>query len=168
MPWITYASYFFIDSKSLHEKMVFEYGAGNSTLYFNKKGANVYSVDHDAHWHAIVKNKIPKPEQLYFKPLSDVQAIDDYIGAIKIPATRFDIVLIDGRHRRRCLFTAADFLKEEGVIILDNSDRSYYQEGVQHLLKNGFRKIDFWGISPISYTLSCTSVIYREKNFLGI
>jgi hypothetical protein len=168
IPWITYSFYFFMDSKRLNNKKVFEYGAGNSTLYFNRKGADVYSVDHDSHWYAVVKNKIAKPDQLYFKPLSDDKAINDYIDAVGLPATLFDIIFIDGRYRRRCLLNAERFLTADGIIILDNSERSYYSEGVQHLLDSGFRKIDFWGSLPLSYGLSCTTIFYRDNNFFGI
>lgn len=52
--------------------------------------------------------------------------MDDYVG---FPATlqrKFDFILVDGRHRRRCLLQAAALLKPDGVAILHDAYRKHY------------------------------------------
>ena len=55
------------------------------------------------------------------------------------------------------------------MIVLDDSERDTYKEGIKNLLDNRFKQLDFWGISPgfISYN-KCTSIFYRDNNVLGI
>lgn len=59
-------------------------------------------------------------------------------------------------------------LKDDGVIIWDNSDRVNYQEGYDFLLANGFKRLDFWGIGPVNSYSWCTSIFYRKENCLKI
>jgi hypothetical protein len=52
--------------------------------------------------------------------------LDDYV---RLPASlgrRFDLVLIDGRKRRRCLLEAAQLLADRGIAVLHDAWRPYY------------------------------------------
>jgi len=168
VPWITYPACHFIDGKDLKGVNLFEYGSGNSSLYFTGKGANVYSVEHDQGWYERIKSKIPLPERLYYRGIETKDQISGYINAVSAPGVRFGIIVVDGRFRRRCLLEAPGLLSTDGVIILDNSERHYYREGINFLLEKGFRKIDFFGIAPIGYSMSCTTIFYRDNNILSI
>jgi hypothetical protein len=59
-------------------------------------------------------------------------------------------------------------IKENGIIILDNSDRTDYQQGINLLIDKGFKKIDFSGFCPIVNFKSQTAIFYRNENILGI
>jgi len=75
---------------------------------------------------------------------------------------------VDGRQRVNCARFAVDFLTNDGVLILDNSERENYQE-IKTLLKDkGFRWIDFYGMAPIVSHETCTTIFYRDTNCLGI
>jgi hypothetical protein len=53
--------------------------------------------------------------------------LDDYVA---LPATlgrRFDIVVVDGRKRRRCLLEASSLLSTGGITVLHDAWRPYYQ-----------------------------------------
>jgi hypothetical protein len=52
--------------------------------------------------------------------------MDDYIGFPRSTERRFDVILVDGRKRRRCLIEAFDLLKENGVCLLHDAFRPYY------------------------------------------
>lgn len=39
---------------------------------------------------------------------------------------KYDVVLVDGRFRRRCLIAAVDLLRDKGVVILHDAWREYY------------------------------------------
>jgi hypothetical protein len=51
----------------------------------------------------------------------------DYVSLPASLGRRFDIVIVDGRKRRRCLLEASRFLSDNGIVILHDAWRSYYQ-----------------------------------------
>ncbi len=53
--------------------------------------------------------------------------MESYIEYPRSLRDRFDIIFVDGRKRRRCLVEAASLLKEEGVVLLHDAYREYYQ-----------------------------------------
>ncbi len=146
IPWLTYPAIEFFKNR-INEKMsVFEYGSGNSTIWWAKRVESVISCEHDPKWFVKVKPTIPKNvEYLYI----DLLPSQDYEKAIEKHENKFDLVVIDGRKRVLCAKNCLTSLKGDGVIIWDNSDREKYQEGYQFLKDNGFRKLDFKGIGPI-------------------
>ncbi|HAY39752.1 MAG TPA: FkbM family methyltransferase, partial [Desulfobacteraceae bacterium] len=80
----------------------------------------------------------------------------------------FNIIVIDGRDRVNCAKNSLKALKGDGVIIWDNSEREYYQEGYSYLIQNGFRRLDFEGLGPIGIREWCTSIFYRDNNCFEI
>ena len=91
-----------------------------------------------------------------------------YENAIAEVNIQFDIILVDGRKRVACIKSAVDYLSEKGGLILDNSERKEHKEGIDFMLKKGFKKIDFYGIPPGLFVFSCTSVFYKSGNCLNI
>lgn len=92
---------------------------------------------------------------------------DAYAGyASKIferPSKYFDIIIIDGMARNLCAMLAVDHIKDDGYIIVDNSDRPHYNFIQRHLISSGFKRIDFWGPGYYNYHKWCTS--FYSKNF---
>jgi hypothetical protein len=165
IPWMTYPFIDFISDRLSPDMEIFEYGSGNSTLYFASKVKWVYSIEHDEKWYKIMKQRIPNNVSLYHIKL-------DYGGEYsRFPLSlnkKYDIIIIDGRDRVNCIKVVIKCLKPEGVIVLDDSERPQYLEGIRFLLNEGFRKIDFWGISPGLFYKKCTTIFYTENNCLGI
>jgi hypothetical protein len=59
---------------------------------------------------------------------------------VKYPARvgrQFDVVLVDGRKRRRCIIEASKLLKPGGVIVLHDAHRAYYHCAFAHLRAEG-------------------------------
>jgi len=163
IPWITYAATAFMEPRLRTEMAVFEYGSGNSTIWWANRVARVVSCEHDAAWHQKMSPHLPDNVEYVFAELND-----GYVGVIARHEGEFDIVVIDGRERVRCADKAIDALKGDGVMIWDNSDRDKYQSGYALLHDRGFRRIDFWGAGPIVAYGWCTSVFYRANNCLRI
>jgi hypothetical protein len=92
---------------------------------------------------------------------------DAYVAAIT-GRDPFDIVVVDGLERPRAAAAALDGLKDDGVIIWDNSDWPEFAEVLPRLQEHGFRNLDFAGLGPISRAGWRTSVLYRAGNCLGI
>lgn len=165
IPWITYPAMSFINGKVKKEMEVFEYGSGYSTLWWASKTKKVYSVEHEKKWFEIVKSFMPENVELFN---IDLEQGGYYSCKIREFSRKFDIVVIDGRDRKNCSYNSINALKEDGIIIFDNSDRNEYKEGYEFLNSNNFKRIDFWGIGPLSPYSYCTSVFYRKNNCFGI
>ncbi|MNY02264.1 hypothetical protein D3C86_1348310 [compost metagenome] len=165
LPWITYPAIAFLEKRVQPEMTVFEYGCGNSTRWWAGRVARVVSCEHDAAWHQKVLPTLPENVELRFVPL----AYDgDYCRQVTRCDETFDIVVIDGRDRVNCAKQAVQALKPNGVILWDNSDREAYAEGYAFLQANGFKKVEFTGLSPISLARNETGIFYRPDNVLGL
>jgi len=165
VPWLTYPAVEFLKSKKTKDFILFEYGAGYSTLWWSSRVTFMYSCEHDKHWYNVVLEHLPK--NVSIKHIDLVYG-GDYCREIGKYNGKFHIIIIDGRDRNNCLKNCLVALREDGVIILDNSDRKEYKEGIEFLLFNGFRKLDFYGMGPINTYAWCTSIFYKNNNCLGI
>lgn len=165
IPWLSYSSIHFLDQTLSPEISMFEYGSGNSTIWYSQRVKHIVSVEHDKSFFDLIE---PKISQLPNVVLSFAELPTGYIESIKATGQKFDVVVIDGRERVNCSRIAVDHLTDSGVIIWDNAERQRYTEGIKFLKEKGFRKIDFMGHGPIGHHQSCTSIFYREDNCLGI
>jgi hypothetical protein len=165
LPWITYPAIEFIKRRVGSGMSVFEYGSGGSTRWWAKLVANVVSVEHDREWFSSLTTIELSNVELF---QIDLIYGGDYSKKVAAYRNHFDIVVIDGRDRVNCIKNCLGALKESGVIILDNSDRNQYAEGVDYLFKHAFRKIEFVGFCPIVNIKSETSIFYRSTNVFGI
>jgi len=165
IPWLTYSSIAFIDRKINKEMTIFEYGCGNSTLWWADRVGKVISCEHDREWYNTMKQRVPPNVELHYTELryggDYSRKVSEYIGI-------FDIVVIDGRDRINCSKNCMMSLKKTGVIIWDNSDRDCYKEGFNYLLNCGLKKIDFEGMGPVNPYSWTTTIFYKEDNCLGI
>jgi predicted O-methyltransferase YrrM len=53
--------------------------------------------------------------------------LDDYVNYPVNLGDRYDVILVDGRKRRRCLEAAAGLMRPGGVVVLHDAYRPYYQ-----------------------------------------
>ncbi|GIV43175.1 MAG: hypothetical protein KatS3mg035_0298 [Bacteroidia bacterium] len=162
IPWLTYSFLDFIQPRLQKSFVMFEYGCGNSTLWFAKYVQHIDSVEHEKNWYEQIQPQLPSNAQLYFKDLNS----EDYEKCILTTPHFYDIILIDGRKRWESAQNSIQKLKENGVIILDNSER--YPEIFKFLQSQGFKEISFTGLAAIVPLKTCTTVFYKENNILGI
>jgi len=62
--------------------------------------------------------------------------VERYINQPRDLGVQFDLILVDGRFRRRCLLTALDVLKPGGLVILHDAQKAHYHSslaGLTHL-----------------------------------
>ena len=165
IPWLTYPFMKFIENRLDNEMSVFEYGSGNSTIWFSERVKEIVSVENDEGWFEIVKLKLPKNAKVVYRKL---EYHGKYAEEIANYNKKFDIIIIDGRDRNYCAELAVKYLNDSGVVFFDNANLQIYVNGVNYLHKNGFKQIDFWGISPVTPHSTCTSLFYRTNNCLHI
>lgn len=161
LPWMTYPFIEFITNRLKTKFTLFEYGTGNSTFFWANKIAKVYSVEHNQEWYKKIIKSVPNNVIISLET-------DDYHKSINKFSKKFNIISIDGIERIECMLISVNFLEQDGVIILDDSDRVEYQEGINSLLNLGFNKLDFWGLAPCFFNTRCTTILYRDNNCLGI
>lgn len=164
IPWYTYPAVRFLEESVPKHVSVFEFGMGNSTLWWSEHARTVFACEHDRTWFDRMSAMLPCNVQTVMVPLHD----DSYARSAKEAGQRFDVIVIDGRNRVDCAKNSIDCLTDEGVIVWDNSDRQRYAEGYSFLLENGFKRLNFWGTGALILNQWCTSVFYRPNNCLGL
>jgi hypothetical protein len=161
LPWYTYSTIAFLVNRLPSDIDVFEYGCGYSTLWWMRRARSVISVEHAGPWAETIRPMANPNVRLIEVPFGQEQA---YATTIESTGKTFDVVVVDGENRVACLKIAPHHLKSDGIVILDNSERPAYRDGILHLRNKGFRRVDFIGMGPINTYDWMTSIFYRNSN----
>ncbi len=165
LPWVTYSFIYFIKDKLNNDMTLFEYGSGNSTLYYSKLVKVVYSVEHDKEWFDSIKNDVESNVNIEFKVLDNTSGYEE---SVHLSRKSFDIIIVDGRRRVKCVSQGIKALNENGILVLDDAEREQYKDALKELTRNNFKELQFWGIAPGINYMKCTSIFYRKENVLDI
>ena len=165
IPWCTYSYNKFIEERLNSDLAIFEFGCGNSTLWYSTRVKKVDAVEHDLGWYKNLKTLAPSNVNILHKELTYGGS---YSKACSEFQDKYDVIIVDGRDRVNCVKNAVEFLSEGGVIVLDNSERVQYKPGVDYLSDRGFKQLEFYGNVPAKVAEGYTSIFYREKNVLNI
>ena len=169
IPWIPYKATEWLE-KTIGDgqiKTVFEYGSGESTLFFQESVDRVVTVEHNENWYLRTKVRInpqivklicaPPLELLegevvppqYGSAASSRLNFCDYVESINANDERYDLVVVDGRARSGCIAAAIPHIRPSGFLMLDNSSRGRYQEAIKVHLSAFKTKHVFSGHGPI-------------------
>lgn len=121
--WYTHGALDRICRMDVSDKVVCEYGAGHSTVWWSKKAKQVYAVDHSKDWANNI-NKIIGSEVVKYVDTNEGNTLTrtDYVNAFD--GVVADIVIVDGIHRYECAEHAVKVLKPE-ILIIDNHQQDY-------------------------------------------
>lgn len=159
IPWFTYPAVEYLEQFDFGAKTVFEYGAGNSTLFWCERAARVVSVENSPEWHARLRPRLPANGVLHL--------VDDparYPRCLAEGTEMFDVIVIDGIERRACCAEAVRKLRPGGIIILDNAD--WHQHSAAVLRSAGLLGVEFFGFGPINdYTWMTAVYFHPDFNF---
>lgn len=165
IPWVTYSFIDFIAERLSNEHDVFEFGSGNSTRFYAARAKSVVSVEHDRNW-------FEKSSKLNLRNVEmiqcDLQAGGEYCQSAERAGKLFHIIIVDGRDRVNCCRQSVDALTQNGIVVLDDSERDKYSEALQFFEHCGFKHLPFTGMAPGAIISKRTSVFYRSDNCLGI
>lgn len=158
IPWYTYPAIEFLNQFDFSTKKVFEFGSGNSSLYWAKRCSSLISVEYNPDWfNKMNHNMTRKNQRLFLK-----KDKDEYAKSINEFKTRFDIIIIDGVFRHDCAIEVEKNLnKESGIVILDNSD---WHAETSKFLRDSMNmiQVDFHGFGPINnYTWTTSLFLTR-------
>jgi hypothetical protein len=158
IPWITYPALEYIKQLDFSDMTVFEYGCGGSTTFWSRLARRVDSVEDNVAFYQTFRAQLPENCTLSL----EVEP-ERYIHAPERNGP-YDVIVIDGHSRVRCSELAPRYLKEGGLIILDNSD--WFVEASANLRNADLIEVDMAGMAPISDFVSTTS-FYFHRQFRG-
>lgn len=188
--WLTFPALDQLDRWARPDHRVFEYGGGGSTLFWCDRVGEVITVEHDAGWfkaleermahehrarwtgHAIpaeVGALVPFPDPAVPEHFAsaDLASIGmnyhAYVSSIlQYPDEHFDAILVDGRARTSCIRLSVPKLKRDGLLILDNAERTYYTDRNQDVL--AAFSVELAGMAPVIYNRDPSETrIYRKR-----
>ncbi|QPF87120.1 hypothetical protein IC762_12825 [Bradyrhizobium genosp. L] len=105
--------------RHVNDARVFEFGAGMSTLWFSERAASVTSVESNKDWANRINSALATEGKAGVLLVSDPE---EYARRINLSEESFDIILVDGINRRRCVEEGVPRLRKGGLLILDNTD----------------------------------------------
>lgn len=117
-PWYTKSFLDELVTWDIKDKVVFEYGAGASTLWWNKKAKHVFTVEsNEQYFEALIKHIGHQSVMMYAPTRAD------YINYSTVHPCKWDIVIVDGEPiawRDDCVKAAIPHMKPGGRLIIDN------------------------------------------------
>ncbi|MDR3647055.1 MAG: class I SAM-dependent methyltransferase [Candidatus Babeliales bacterium] len=133
MPWLTKDSIIFLTDflEKRPNAKILEFGSGASTIWFSRQTKFLTSIEHDEEWYNKVKLALKK----YNCHPVDYRLIEEnyFIAPITFPNEYFDLVLIDGQTRMKCIKNSLPKLKAGGILMLDNAERHSYLKAYELL-----------------------------------
>lgn len=162
IPWYTYPAIEYLSQFDYGAKKIFEFGCGNSSLFWANRAQSVTSIEDNLKW-------FEKWQQEFHHENLDIRWRDEgeiYENAIFEDDTLYDVIVVDGKRRAECARTAVLKLAPGGMIILDDSDRintsQEYREAVKVLKNADLIQVDFYGFCPMNAYTKCTSLFLRR------
>ena len=152
MPMYTYPCYEWLNSIDWTDNKVFEYGTGYSTIWWQNKNVNYHAVEDNKQWYDMIKDKTNiKHEPEYNKYSQSIYNYD----------FKFDVIVIDGIVRFDCVKPALEKIKDDGIIIFDNSD--WHRNSKEELDKSDLISTHFHGFKPLHVDSETTSCYINSK-----
>ncbi len=165
VPWMTYATIDFLTKRIKKDMIIFEYGCGAGTIWWSKRVRKVTACEHNLAWVKAIGAKVPENVEIIHVDLSKG---DSFAAQVEMTGEKYNVIVIDSRDRINCAKRAVKALADDGVIIWDDSQRTYDDEGKDFILAQGFKRLEFTGMSPIVKDKNETTIFYRDGNCLGI
>ncbi|MDQ3986887.1 MAG: hypothetical protein M3280_10390 [Actinomycetota bacterium] len=162
LPWYTYPAIHFLEGINFSSARVLEFGGGQSTLWWAERATKLLTIEEDPRWSDWLAEKTSGLNHVECVLRENLQDYADY------PAGQeFDVVIIDGGDRYLCSQTALKVVRAEGLILLDNAEGFWGQEGtypvIDLLQESGYSRIDFYGYAPGVRWMHCTSAFFRGR-----
>lgn len=155
LPWYTYGAISYLESFDFGEKQIFEYGCGNSTLFWASRALSVTGCESDLSWFNEIRAKSPPNCELMY-----YNTEEQYVKSIYVSHIDYDVIVIDGNWRAQCATETLRAMKPNGMTILDNSD---INPNIGAMLRSsGLLQIDFHGFGPVNDYPWTTSIFVRD------
>jgi len=152
LPWMPYSTILKLNYIIKKDFNILETGSGGSSLFFLQRCNNLTSVEHDNKWLKELEKNISLTSfkerwTIVLKQLNEKSKNESpYLDFLrKQQDESFDLISVDGRLRSESLKISSNKVKKGGYLLLDNSDRNEYKEGIDFIDNLGWSKQDFNG-----------------------
>lgn len=164
IPWWTYSFIDFIKDRLTKNFRVLEFGCGGSTIWLSFRVKEVLSFEDFQTWADKTRNKISDSSKIIdVKSISDFNSYKDKIAGL------FDILIIDNLgDRMECVKRNLSYLKDDGVIIWDNTNGPDWRTIKSYMSNQGYKEISFTGMVAQELSYSKTTLFYKDKNCFNI
>lgn len=160
IPWYTYPAIEYLSNLDFSEKIVFEWGGGNSSLFWANRCKKLVTVENNSAWFKMLQKSKLENQEIFC-----LESKDMYVSLPLTLSTHFDIFIVDGQWRKECIEILLKLKRERSdnslFVIFDNSDR--YQDLARKLRDSGFIEIDFHGFAPINSYTHTTSIFFTTN-----
>ena len=165
LPWMTYPFIDFITTQLNSDQQIFEFGSGSSTLFFAKRVKKIIAVESNKKWFEAMKIKIAALgiKNIELVLIENAITNSQYENYTKQFSTKFDFIIIDSLKRFECAKNSFTSLKDNGRLILDDSERKNYQKIFSFLLEKEFSFLNFAGIAPAQFRLKNTTIFQKKS-----
>ncbi|MCK4328202.1 hypothetical protein KAX02_00010 [candidate division WOR-3 bacterium] len=126
--WFTFVPLLKEVLETYHPKKIIEWGTGKSTKVMDIEGVmEIHTFEHQQNWYNKYKNSYSERVKCHLIPLGKGYTV----AGNMFKSNYFDLAFIDGRERVKCMMTAKELVKDGGFIMLHDSERKKYEEGVK-------------------------------------
>jgi len=164
VPWWSYSCTHFLDQVVPRNSRVLELGGGYSTIWWLARESHVTTFETNKLWE---KNLRLKVKNFHLEKNWDLFVINQVSAKVldeRLKDKKFDVIVVDHEGDRvRVASILEEISTENTLIIWDNSDRAEYFEVLDTLTQKGFKRLDFFGLSPIN--AYCTQTTILSKKF---
>jgi predicted O-methyltransferase YrrM len=166
IPSYSYPAISFVAERVRPEMRVFDFGSGFSTLWWAEHASVVTSVENHRERAEEMSRRLPDNAHVTYVPF---ERGGPYCrSAVTTVGGPYHVIVIDGRDRVNCARHCLQALRDDGVIVWDDTERAKYARGCDYLRDHGFRRLPFHGFAPRMARLKETSVFYRPDNCFDI
>jgi hypothetical protein len=162
IPWYTYPAIEYLDHLDLSDRTVFEFGSGNSSLWWAGRCKTLTSIEDDHEWYEKIKLLAKHLHNFDYRYNKEKLS---YVEQPKIAEA--DIVIVDGSHRSECVEYVLQQIKMGHLnpifLVFDNSD--WYPRTMATLNRElNWIQVDFAGFGPINDYTWTTSIFINPTH----
>ena len=123
-PFMAYHATLELQKRLTPETLVWEWGTGASTLWFAERCKKVTGVEHNLPFYLEMSAKVPSNVRLVYAEL---------VTGYYVIGGKYDVIVVDGRMRVRCVRKAIPCLNMGGTLVLDDTYRDEYRAAMEML-----------------------------------
>lgn len=157
VPLYTYPAIEYLDQLDFGACDVFEFGSGQSTLWWSRRARSVTAVEHDDRWARRLGDAGRANVRCVFAPRFVMESGERYAG-LAGGDRRHHVIVLDGLHQHDCARAARAALAPGGLVILDNSD--FYPDTCRLLREQDLLQVDLAGFKPCHAETQVTSLFF--------
>lgn len=114
-------------------RRILEWGPGRSTLMMAESlpEAEIFCIEHNSHWYqriTMIAERFTFVHAIHEPLILQPAKSGKYVTAPLYLGHKFDVIFIDGRLRTDCIAIARQVVKDDGVVLVHDANRTWYHQ----------------------------------------